>query len=125
MSYLNEGDDQIGRRRSRRALFRADVQFGHKGKRCKVSILDLSQHGIKIRAIHKLNVGDEFWIKLPGIAPLSAHVTWARDFVIGCEFTTALHPAMFEAILQGRLMIEPEGDAKNWTRRGKSKFAAG
>ena len=124
MSNLNEGDDQIGRRRSRRALFRADVQFGHRGKRCKVSILDLSQHGMKIRAVHKLSLGDEFWIKLPGLAPLSAHVTWARDFVIGCEFTTALHPAMFDAILQGKLMVETEGDAKSGRRRGKLRLAA-
>lgn len=124
MSPWSESDDQIGRRRSRRALFRADVQFGHKGKRCKVSILDLSVHGIRIRAIHKLAIGDEFWIKLPGIAPLSARVSWARDFVIGCEFNSALHPAMFEAILQGKLMIEDEGESKKRHRSGKSNLAA-
>ncbi len=124
MSEWNEGDDQIGRRKSRRALFRADVDFGHKGRRCKVSILDLSVHGIKIRAIHKLTIGDEFWMKLPGLAPLSARVAWVRDFVIGCEFVTALHPAMFEAILQGKLMVELEGDARRVRRAGKAKLVA-
>ena len=124
MANLSEQDDQIGRRRSRRALFRAEVDFGHKGRRCKVSILDLSVHGLRIRAIHKLAIGDEFWLKLPGLAPLSAQVAWVRDFVIGCEFSTALHPAMFEAILQGRLMIGPDGEAKNARRSGKSKLVA-
>ena len=124
MANWREQDDQIGRRRSRRALFRAEVDFGHKGRRCKVSILDLSVHGIRIRAIHKLAIGDEFWLKLPGLAPLSARVAWARDFVIGCEFSTALHPAMFEAVLQGRLMVDPDGEAKNARRRSKSKLVA-
>ncbi len=124
MANWREQDDQIGRRRSRRALFRADVDFGHKGRRCKVSILDLSVHGLRIRAIHKLAIGDEFWLKLPGLAPLSARVAWVRDFVIGCEFNTALHPAMFEAILQGRLMIDHAGAAKNARRGGKRKLVA-
>ena len=96
-------DDQDGRRKSPRALFRAEVHFSHQGRRCRVSILDVSMHGLKIRAIHKLQVGDEFWIKLPGLTPMPATVSWARDFVVGCQLAKPLHPAMYEALITGTI----------------------
>lgn len=103
MSHWTDQDDQVGRRQSTRALFRAEVHFSHQGRRCRVSILDISTHGLKIRAIHKLKIGDEFWIKLPGLAALSATVFWSRDFVIGCQFSKPLHPAMYEALITGKI----------------------
>ncbi|MFM2277966.1 MAG: hypothetical protein RLZZ444_197, partial [Pseudomonadota bacterium] len=50
MAHKNEHDEEVGRRRSKRALFRAEVAFGHKGRRCRITILDISLHGLKIRA---------------------------------------------------------------------------
>lgn len=124
MAQVNEQDQEVGRRRSRRALFRAEVAFGHKGRRCRVTILDISLHGLKIRAVHKLDIGDEFWLKLPGLTPISAKVSWARDFVLGCEFRESLHPAMFEAILDGRIFEEAGPDRRTKARANNSHLIA-
>jgi len=124
MAHTNEHDEEVGRRRSKRALFRAEVNFGHKGRRCRVTILDISLHGLKIRAIHKLELGDEFWLKLPGLAPISAKVSWVRDFVLGCEFRESLHPAMFEAILDGRVFEEAGPDRRVKARAANSHLIA-
>jgi len=99
----NESDDIVGRRRAKRTLFRADVQFGHSGRRNRISVLDLSTQGARLRLIHKLQIGDTFWIKLPGLNVMSAKVAWSRDFIIGCEFNEPLHPAMFEALINRRI----------------------
>lgn len=124
MAHKNDQDLEVGRRRSKRALFRAEVTFGHKGRRCRVTILDISLHGLKIRAIHKLEIGDEFWLKLPGLTPISAKVSWVRDFVLGCEFRETLHPAMFDAILDGRIFEEAGPDRRTKARTDNSHLIA-
>ena len=101
-----EVNDPIGRRKSPRALFRSDAHFGHRGRRCPVSVLDLSRHGLRIRVVHKFSVGDEFWISLPGLRAQAVTVSWVRDFVMGCAFREPLHPAIFEAIISGRTVPE-------------------
>lgn len=103
MAVWNDSTDQNGRRRARRALFRADVEFGQSGRRNRITVLDLSTHGARLRLIHKLQAGDSFWLRLPGLAPLSAKVAWTRDFIIGCEFAEPLHPAVFDSLVNRRL----------------------
>lgn len=98
--------DPIGRRKSPRALFRSEAVFGHRGRSCPVSVLDLSRHGLRLRVVHKFSVGDEFWISLPGLRAQAVKVSWVRDFVMGCAFREPLHPAIFDAIVNGHTLTE-------------------
>jgi len=72
MPHGNEQDQEVGRRRSKRALFRAEVAFGHKGRRCPVKILDNSLHTSRIRAIHKIVTAAKFSLTLPQLSTPSA-----------------------------------------------------
>jgi len=100
------GPDVYGRRKSPRALFRTEAFFGHRGRRCPVSVLDLSCHGVRLRVVHKFSTGDEFWISLPGLRAQAVTVSWVRDFVMGCAFREPLHPSIFEAIVNGHTISE-------------------
>lgn len=88
-----------GRRRSQRRSGTVDVQFGQQGRRYKVKLLDLSRHGARLSVSHALRTSDMCWISLPGLQPISAKVTWVEGFVIGCEFETPLHEAIFDHML--------------------------
>lgn len=94
-------DDRVGRRRSARKYLEAQVQFGHNGRRTRVRLIDLSCHGARLSLVHALMDTDSFWITLPGLAPISAKVSWADGFIVGCEFTDPLHPATFDSLMTG------------------------
>lgn len=95
-------DDRVGRRRSARKYLQAQVQFGRNGRRMRVRLIDLSRHGARLSLIQPLNMEDTFWIALPGLAPISARVSWANGFIIGCEFDQPLHETTFDTLMDGR-----------------------
>lgn len=87
-----------GRKADRRA-FDASVEFRAKNRRATVKVRDISTHGARIAAIHLLRLGDRFFFKLPLLEPIEAHVAWADEFELGCEFAHPLHPGVLETIL--------------------------
>lgn len=64
-----------------------------------VKLHDLSSRGFRTDWPHKLEPGAQVWLKLPGLEALSAKVAWELDFMIGCKFDVALHPAVFAKIV--------------------------
>ncbi len=66
----------------------------------KVIVHDLSAHGFRAEWPYKLQRGDRVWLKMPGFEALPALVAWCIDFRIGCKFEHALHPAVFDKIVQ-------------------------
>ena len=85
-------------------MYPACAVFGQNGRRCRVSVLDISLHGARVRTVHRLRVGERFWLKLPGLTAIATTVAWSRDFIVGCEFTDPLHPAMLDALLSGKTL---------------------
>ena len=57
-----------------------------------VSVLDLSETGIRIATPATLEIGQEISIGLAGVGARSAHVAWARDGGYGCAFAVKLEP---------------------------------
>lgn len=100
-------DDRVGRRRSPRRYLEAQVQFGQNSHRTRVRMIDLSCHGARLSLNHPLKESDSFWITLPGLAPMSARVTWVDGFIIGCEFTDPLPPATFASLMPGKKVAPP------------------
>jgi PilZ domain len=86
-------------RQAERRLLDAQVEFRAKNRRAKVKVRDISTHGARISAIHLLRVGDRFFMKLPILEAIEAHVAWADEFELGCEFMRPLHPSVLDAIL--------------------------
>lgn len=60
-----------------------------------VRLDDLSSRGFRTDWPNKLAPGDPVWLKLPGLAAMSAKVTWEMDNMIGCKFDVRLHPALY------------------------------
>lgn len=57
-----------------------------------VSVLDLSETGIRIATSAALEIGQEISIGLAGVGARSAFVAWARDGGYGCAFAAKLEP---------------------------------
>ncbi|PLK25644.1 PilZ domain-containing protein [Novosphingobium sp. TH158] len=106
-ALFQDTDDRVGRRRSPRQYVQAEVQFGQKGRRTRVRLLDLSCHGARLSLFHKLTPGETFWLTLPGLAPLSARISWSNGHLAGCEFVEPLHPATFDDLLNGSPRSKP------------------
>ena len=88
-------------RRSERLGIQVKVQYRRSTVRMAGITLDLSRHGVRLAAMERLRIGEPVWITLPGLPPRRATVKWTDRFDIGCEFDEALHPAVFERIIQG------------------------
>ena len=57
-----------------------------------VTVLDLSETGIRIATLVQLEVGQEISIGLAGVGARSAIVAWMRDGEYGCAFAAKLEP---------------------------------
>lgn len=57
-----------------------------------VTVLDLSQTGVRIASDAELQTGDEISIGLSGIGTRRAYVAWRRDGQYGCAFAKPLGP---------------------------------
>ena len=57
-----------------------------------VTVLDLSQTGIRIASDADLAVGEEISIGLSGVGTRRAYVAWRREGRIGCAFVKPLAP---------------------------------
>ena len=72
------------------------------GGRLTVLVYDLSTHGFRIAPHADLPVGSLIWIKVPGLESLAARVAWGDYEWAGCEFTTPLHPAVLDRLVQAQ-----------------------
>jgi hypothetical protein len=54
--------------------------------------------GCKIEAVLPLAVGDEVWLKFPGMEARRSTVMWVDPPMLGCKFATALYAAELESI---------------------------
>lgn len=63
-----------------------------------VELRDLSCTGARIKALAPLRTGLSIWLQIGSLSAISATVVWTSKFEAGCEFTTPLHPAVFESL---------------------------
>ena len=69
-------------------------------KRFDIDVVDLSITGFRAETAYRLPPGTMVWITLPGMSGLEAEVAWQSYTHIGCAFRQALHPAVFEHIVE-------------------------
>ncbi|MBA4161415.1 MAG: PilZ domain-containing protein [Novosphingobium sp.] len=61
---------------------------------------DLSPTGFRITGLSQPSLSKPLSIRIPGLQLLSARTRWHRGNVVGCEFVTPLHVAVFEHLVR-------------------------
>ena len=59
-----------------------------------VKVADFSAHGCRIDGAMVSSEGQQAWIRLPGLEPLSARIAWCEAYLAGIAFDQPLHPAV-------------------------------
>ncbi len=67
-----------------------------------VQVVDLSTDGFKAATHLELFVGNDVWLRLPGLEPCHATVMWTEGPMVGCAFERPLHPAVLDMIIGKR-----------------------
>ena len=70
------------------------------GRRCAVSVVDLSLTGFRAETVSKLHPGTLVWVTLPGLQGLEATIAWQRGEHIGAAFVRPLYAAVFDHIVR-------------------------
>ena len=65
-----------------------------------VVLEDLSAKGFRISGLTHADPAKPLSIRLPGMQLLSARLCWAAGPLVGCEFATPLHIAVFEHLVR-------------------------
>ena len=67
----------------------------------EAEVMNLSTDGFMAVTDLACEPGMTVWLKLPGLEPQQSRVVWAEDGKTGFQFTTQLHPATIDLIVQG------------------------
>ena len=88
----------IGDQRSavRRSL-RLGVSANSSGNVAMALILNLSETGLLIESVVKLEVGEILYVNLPEACGAKARVAWTEDLLAGCAFLDPISPAAVSA----------------------------
>jgi hypothetical protein len=88
-------------REAPRVLVSADVQLRSPGKGGQtVHLRDLAIDGCSIEAFNLVQLGEEFWIKFPGLDAMECTVCWDTKFVAGLKFVRPLHPGVMDILVK-------------------------
>jgi hypothetical protein len=89
-----------GRREPRRMVTITNARFRTPGATSdSVTVDDLSTKGFRVRWQYRVEPGTRVWITLPKLGILPAIVRWNREFELGCQFESPLHPSVFAHLL--------------------------
>ncbi len=58
-------------------------------------LIDLSRTGCRVNNL-TIAAGTVVWVKLPGLEPFEAKVSWCHGWQCGIQFQQPMHPAVFE-----------------------------
>ena len=65
-----------------------------------VQVLDLSISGFQMRCLTRLTGEKDIFMRLPTFSAIESRIAWVNGEMYGCEFLQALHPAVFQHIVQ-------------------------
>lgn len=75
----------------------------------KVRLKDISRAGFRLAWFPNVDMRQPLRIRIPGMELLTAHVRWAADHSLGCEFTAPLHAAVLDHIVRSALAQDIAG----------------
>lgn len=88
-------------RRSSRVALSAEVilRRARQGS-YRVKIFDVSPNGCKAEFVERPRLDETVWAKFDNLEAIEATVCWVRGFDVGLEFQRAIHPAVFDLLIQ-------------------------
>lgn len=83
------------RRRTKRSDFVFVASVRERGRSSQsVKVVNFSGHGCAIDGAMMSAEGQQAWIRLPGLEPLSGRIVWCGALVAGIAFDMPMHPAV-------------------------------
>jgi hypothetical protein len=84
---------------------RGDVQIDGElrevgGGKHRIKIVDLSSSGFRVFSLTYIKVDKVVYLTIPGFTPLEATIAWHEKDYYGCRFTSQLHIAIYDHIIQ-------------------------
>ena len=93
-------DKPRGRRCNQRVAAGSEISLRRLGSfPFQVMLGDVSASGCKIEMVEFVEVDDHVIVRLPGLEPVGARVTWSDARWAGLDFDRPMHPAVFEQLL--------------------------
>lgn len=88
-------------RRSKRVAVTAEVTLRRHGRHnYRVRVYDTSAHGCKVEFVERPEAQECLWVRFEGLEPLEARVCWLKGRCAGLEFSTPIHPAVFDLVAE-------------------------
>ena len=88
-------------RRLERTVLTAEVSMRRLGKQTfRVQVFDASPDGCKLELVDKPRVDEHVLVKFDGLEALEAEVCWIEGNQAGVRFEKAIHPAVFDLLLE-------------------------
>jgi hypothetical protein len=69
------------------------------GVNFEVALREVSRRGCRVELVEPCEVGDPVITRFPQLEPLGSRVCWTKGTTTGVEFTTNIHPAVFDHLL--------------------------
>ena len=92
---------ELIKRKNKRRGEGMEAQLRRLGRRSYwVELRDLSPDGCMIDLVERPSLGELVQVKLPGLETLAARVRWVDNYVAGLKFERAIHPAVFELLVE-------------------------
>lgn len=89
---MRKGEVRDARQAERREAMAPSTMRANGLLATDVTVVDLSQTGIRIASDARLAIGEEISIGLSGVGSRRAYVAWCRDGQYGCAFEQPLKP---------------------------------
>jgi len=88
-------------RRSERVSLDAVVMLRRSGQlNFRVRVFDASLHGCRVEFVDRPQLDEQLWVKFDELQPIPAEVCWVEGFVAGLRFQQAIHPSVFDILLE-------------------------
>lgn len=88
-------------RRHDRNAMTAEVSMRRLGKlNYRVSVYDVSPSGCRVELVDKPRLHEHVLVKFQGLESLEAEVCWIEGSCAGLRFEKAIHPAVFDLLLE-------------------------
>lgn len=101
-------DPKVERRRFSRAGIASEALVRRVGGfSFEVALKDVSAGGCRVEMLEPCEVGDCTITRFPQLEPLGSRVCWTNGTTTGMQFSTSIHPAVFDMLLTRLLDGQP------------------
>jgi hypothetical protein len=88
-------------RRSERIAVTAQVRIRRSGQKAYgVNAFDVTPLGCKCEFVERPAIDEHVWLKFDGLDALEARVCWIELSAMGLQFSSPIHPAVFDLLMQ-------------------------